>query len=104
MVGNLTKIVVYGDVELATWLHELLDGVQSLPHRARMVQDSPRIYDIELAEPSDELGIQNRALPNGPILVIGQVAPFQLLRAGDGVRIVVERADLGAKPPRREAE
>src|SRR6516164_4305220 len=53
-------IVVDGDEEPATGSDALARGVDGVPHGARVVQDAPRVDDVELSERLHEVRIEHR--------------------------------------------
>ena len=78
--------------------------VQRGPHVAGMMQDAPRIDDVERSEGPDEPIIENRPLPNRPARIVREMPRAQLERAGHRLRIVIERHDGRAHPPRAQGE
>ena len=72
-VSDFSEMVIYGDVKLTTGLHELLDAVERLPHRSRVVQNAPRIDNVELPERGEEFVINNRSLLDYPVVVVGKI-------------------------------
>src|SRR6266576_2875691 len=61
-VSDFSELVVYGDKKLTTGLHQLLDAIERLPHRSGVVQNAPRIDNVELPKRGEEVVIKNRPL------------------------------------------
>lgn len=69
-------------------------GVHRAPQVARVVQDPPRVDDVEGAKPLDERPVENGPLLDGPVAVRSP-PPAQLDRGRHRIRIGVERVDPG---------
>src|SRR5688572_6699083 len=68
------------------------------------MQDAPTVYDIELAERREVIGVECRAALHAPLRVVAIESVAQLARAGDRRGVVVERHDVGAESAGGEAE
>src|SRR5581483_5766415 len=82
--------------------HEARRVIDGLSHRARVMQDAPGIADVELTELGQIAGGEDRALLHAPLRITGSEGFLQGRSAFDGNRILIERVNTGAKPPRRE--
>ena len=81
------------------------DVRQRVPQVAGLMQNAPRIDDVERPETLEVALVEHAALLDGPVVGVGEIAALELAAAGDAVRVVVERHDAGgAQPHRRQRE
>ena len=82
------------DIGLAA-LGEMADGIRDIgkrrPHRARMMEHAPGIDDVERAEARQIIRFKRGAPFDAPTSVIRAVTPLELRRAGNALRVIVER-------------
>ena len=69
-----------------------------------MVEDAPRVDDVELAQVREQAFVQYRAFPHVPRGVPGKVAAAELAGACNGVMVDIERNHCRTEPPGRQAE
>ena len=93
LVRDLPLVIVDRDEQDPSHRNERLYVVYRLPHPSRVMQHAPGINDIERAKLREVGFIEHRAALDGPGIVAGTVAAFELAGAGHRLGIVVERVN-----------
>src|SRR5262245_11681672 len=78
--------------------------LQRLPHLSGVMQHSPGVDDVELPEPGQIIGVEDRAFLDDPLRVARKIALSQLYGAGDRLRVVIKRNYARAQSPGRQTE
>src|SRR6266851_1826954 len=86
-------VVVDHDPERSIRRHKVRDQAHRAPHRSGVMEDTPCVHDVELADCFEETLIESAASLNPPIWIIRRVASAQLCCARDRRGIEVEAHD-----------
>jgi hypothetical protein len=96
-------VVIEGDEQSAAGRNAAPDILTGQPHRAGVVQHTPRVHDVEGPERRQVLIVENRARLYHPLsILIAEVRPAQVHRRGNRVWVEVKRDDARAEPARRK--